>query len=252
MQTKTSRITLSYAINNLGVLLLFLVLVGCHKVEKTINEVKALQQLEITYDDYDVEFDQYNRSVYVDKNRDFMSGHYFVMYNNKVSEEFIVKGGLLDKLHKTFSPQGHLSKEVSYKNGYRDGTEKSYNKEGLVVSSAEYSKGKKIGDDLEYTEDGKALPKTKTINGITYTYSYHNGKLKMTTYLDKIDGIPYEIMLFYDHVETLQSAFAVREYDDPNKDSKFYILTDQLKISDSIDPKKEPEKMMKIYQQLQQ
>ncbi len=231
---------------------ILLALTSCHKVEKTINEVKSFQQIEITYDDYEVEIDQYKRSVYVDTERAFMSGHYFVMYQNKVSEEFIVKGGLLDGVHKIYTPQGQLSKEISYKNGYQDGTETAYNNEGRVIRTAEYKKGKKIGDDLEHTKDGKTLPKTKTIDGITYHYTYHNGKLKMTTYSDKIDETPYEIMLFYDHVEALQNAFAVRKYDDPNKDSKFYILTDQLKIADSIDPKKEPEKMMKIYQQLQQ
>ncbi len=218
-----------------------------------VNEVKALQQIEITYDDYHEEFDQYKRSVYVDKNRNFMTGHFYVMYKGKVSEELILKGGLLDGIHRIYSPDGYLSKELSYKNGYLDGAKRSFDKEGKVISSSVYTKGKIIGNEIEYSDSGKALTKTETKNGITYKHSYQGEKLRMTVYSDKIDGVEYEIMLHFDNVESLNAAFAIKEEASNSEgSSKFYILNNQLKIVDSISPKEEPEKMMEIYRFLQQ
>jgi len=234
-------------------LFILLYVTSCNRVEKAVNEVKALQQKQITYDDYEVKPDQYKRSIYVDQHRDFMTGHYFVMYNDKVSEEFIVKGGVLDGFHKIYNPEGFLTKELSYKNGYLDGTKKTFDRNGQVTSSSNYSKGKRIGDEVGFTEDGKVLTKTETINGKTYKHTYKNDKRKMTMYSDTIDGKEYEIMLHFDKVEVIDAAFAVRaNNDDTNISQKFYILNDQYKIVDSIAPKEEPEKMQQIFYMLQQ
>jgi len=234
----------------LVVLLLF---INCNRVEKAVNEVKALQRIQITYDAYNVEFDQYKRSVYVDTNRDFMTGHYFVMYNKKVSEEFTLKGGILDGIHRIYNPEGFLSKELPYKNGYLDGVKKSFNKTGQVISSSSYKKGKRIGDEIGFTEDGKMITKTETIAGKTYRHTYKNDKRKMTMYTDTIDGESYQIILHLSELEAIDGAFAVKENtDDSPVPSKFYILSDQYKIVDSISPKEEPEKMQQIFHLLQQ
>ncbi len=252
MACKKYKYNPSSLLSKASFLLIILCLISCNRIEKVVDEVKSLQKFEITYDDYDEEFDQYKRSVYVDKNRDFMTGHYYVIYNDKLSEEFVVKGGLLNGIHRTYHPSGYLSNELSYKNGYLDGTKKSFDSEGRVVSSTRYSRGKRIGNEIGYSHSGKELIKTETIKGITYHHSYQNEKLRSTKYLDKIDGVQYEIMLFFDNVESLKAAFAIKEEEDHNQDSKFYILNNQLKIVDSISPKKEPEKMMEIFHFLQQ
>lgn len=234
-------------------LILIVLLSSCNRVEKAVNEVKALQQIQITYDDYEVEIDQYKRSIYVDQNRDFMTGHYFVMYNKKVSEEFIVKGGLLDGYHRTYNPEGYLSQEHTYKSGYLHGTKKSFNNKGQVISSSNYEKGKRVGDEVSFTEDGKILTKTETINGKTYQHTYKNDKRKMTTYIDKIDGKAYTIMLHFNEVEVLNGAFAIKENNtDSDIPSKFYVLNDQYKIVDSISPQEEPQRMQQILYLLQQ
>jgi len=238
----------SFLFNKVSLLVIILYFISCNRIEKVVNEVKSLQKFEISYDDYDEEFDQYKRSVYVDKNRDFMTGHYYVMYNEKVSEEFVVKGGLLNGIHRTYNPTGYLSQELNYKNGYLDGIKKSFDSDGRVVSSSRYSKGKRIENEIGYSESGKELIKTETIKGITYHHSYHDEKLRSTKYSDKINGVQYEIMLYFDNVQSLKAAFAIKE----DQDSKFYILSNQLKILDSISPKKEPEKMMEILHFLQQ
>ncbi|GAA4273381.1 hypothetical protein GCM10022258_26750 [Aquimarina gracilis] len=226
---------------------------GCYEVEKAVTEIKALQQIEITYDDYEVEIDQYDRSIYLDKKREFMTGHFYVVYNEKVSEEFVLKGGVLDGIHRVYSPEGHLLKEQHYKNGYLDGVSKFFNKEGKVTGITNYSKGKIVGDRIGYTNNGKMLTKTETINGIAYEHSYRENKLKMTMYSDKIDGVSYQILLHYDNVESLDGAFAVKdENTGTGQPSMFYILNEQYKIVDSISPKEQPEKMMEIYYFLQQ
>jgi len=243
----------SYVSELLLVLLVSVLMTNCDRVEKVVNEVKALQQIKISYDDYDIEFDQYKRSIHVDKNREFMTGHYYVMYENKVSEEFIVKGGVLDGYHRVYTPEGYLTKELPYKNGYLHGLEKHFNKQGQLVGTVTYRKGKKTGNEFEYSDGGKELIKTETINGITYEHSYVNEKQKMTMYKDKIDGKSYEIMIHYNTLEVMDAAFAVRaDKDHLGKDAKLYVLDKQYKIIDSISPVEEPEKMQQVFNQLQQ
>jgi len=230
-------------------LVLFFFFSGCYEVEKAVTEIKALQKIKITYDDYNVEIDQYDRSIYLDTKKNFMTGHYFLIYNDKVSEEFVLKSGLLDGIHRVYSPEEYLLKELHYEDGRLDGVSTYFNKDGQVSRKINYKKGVQVGDDIVYANGGSTLVRKETINGIEYENSYKNNKLNSTTYLDEIDGVSYRIMLHYNYVEIIDGAFAIKEN---AKSPMFYILNDQYKIIDSISPKEEPQRMMEIYSLLQQ
>ena len=222
---------------------------SCEFVLDKKDEVLALQTKEITYDDYVYETDNLNQIVYLDNNRQRMNGHYIVMYNENISEEFKVKSGLLNGFLKNYYPEGTISKEKYYKNGKLHGESIFYTKEGSIYNRATYKNGMLVGENIGYDEKGNMISKRKFIDGIEYHHMYKGGKMVTSEFKKNIDGTVYDLIIKYDSFENILLVLGQRDYIDNSK--IFYVFDRNFKLIEAVDAEKEPSKVAYYFGLLQ-
>jgi len=221
--------------------LLIFTQISCEFVLDKKDDVLSLQTKEITYDDYTYETDNLNQIVYLDNNRQRMNGHYIVMYNENISEEFKVTSGLLNGFLKTYYPEGAISKEKNYKNGKLHGESIFYTKEGSIYNRATYKNGKLVGDDIRYDEKGEIISKRKFVEGIEYQHMFKDGKMVASEFKKNIDGTVYDLIVKYDAFENISLVLGQRDYLDNSK--IFYVFDRNFKLIEAVDSEKEPSKV---------
>jgi len=220
--------------------LLVFTILSCEYVIKNKNEVLALQKKNITYDDFTNEFNSFNQTVYFDKNRDRMNGHFTVMYKDKVSEEFEVKNGLLNGFLKNYYPEGVISKVFNYKNGKLHGESVFYLKDGNIHNKATYKNGKLFGDNIGYDKFGNVTSVRKIVEDIEYHHLYQDGKMILSQFKKNIDGTVYELMVKYDAFENISFVVGFRDYELNSK--TFYVFDKNFKLIEAVDAEQEPSK----------
>lgn len=225
-------------------IVLSLLLIGvtsCEFIMDSKDEVMALKNREITYDDFTYETDNFNQTVYLDLNRKRMSGHYMVMYNEKISEEFEVKSGLLNGFHKNYYPEGVISKVKNYKDGVLNGESIFYTKEGVIFKKGSYKNGKLNGDLTSYNEEGKIVSIRRIVDDIEYYHFYRDEKMILSEFKKNINGTVFDLIVRYDAFENIILAVGKRDYE---KDFiTLYAFDSQFKLIETINTEEEPTKL---------
>ena len=79
---------------NILYLLCILCLCSCNNIVDVVDEVKSLSKQTIDYNDYRYVIDKKDRRGYVTTENEIMNGHYVVLREGELYEEFQIKKGL--------------------------------------------------------------------------------------------------------------------------------------------------------------
>ena len=211
----------------LSILCLTLLVSSCNKV---IEEVQARNKKTITYSDFSYDVDSKNRRGYVDTLGKPMTGHYIVLRDSVIAEEFQVKDGFLNGVHNEYQ-QGQLIFERNYERNVKHGIQRSYWDEGPLKTEVTYEMGKRSSDLLGFSLEGDTIYRKMTEDRKVYEHFYTDGKRRATKFRKDIDGKKYYVVIVYDLFENVEAIFGK----DANSNKPvFYEMGEDLSLGEEI------------------
>lgn len=178
----------------------FLLLFGCLTIiscNRLIDEVKERQTQTISYSDYSYDIDSKNRRGFIDTDYKPMTGHYIVVHDSIVAEEFVVKDGFLNGVHKFYNKKGILVWEKNYRNNSRHGIQKTFYDTGSLKSEVTYTNGRRESDLIGYNPDGALVYRITTEGQTEYEHFYENDNRVASKFVKIVDGSKYDIVIMY-------------------------------------------------------
>lgn len=213
---------------------------ACKKVESQ-NASKI-----ITNDDYFISYEANDMKVYHNNDNTKMTGHYLVKSDSLTSEEFNVNNGLLNGLHKSYYPDGSLANTILYKEGKKNGEDIFYYNSGDVKRKSEFLENELTGKSIEYREDGSIYMEIEKENGKSHSKFFDHGKLIQEEYDIDYNNRTLGVSKVYDPSGDLKLSLGFIMVDNTMKDDILYILNENDKVVDSIDPKKDKMKAIQL------
>lgn len=242
-----------------AIVCLFLISIayGCSDVQ--LNKILDKQDYYIEYLTDDLEVYRYNDQT-------IMNGNFKIISNNSLKESFSVEDGVLFDAYKTYYPNGKIASHCYYENGIKNGEELLYYSSGKLKTKQSYKNNKKNESSISYYENGSVQRKTDSIGKTNYyaedgavymehssdnNYDqnkiYKNGKLHMEEYEYEHSSGLINVIKFYNEDGSVKKIIGLRFED---KNESMLILDKNHKILDSIDPKKDKVRIMKLLSEL--
>lgn len=233
---------------NQSLILLFtVILTSCIQFKTPQSEESVENDFEIiASDDYYISYDPNENKVYHHSDDSKMTGHYIVEKDAVRSEEFYVENGLLYKTFTTYYPDGSMANTIQYNNGIKNGEDIFYFKSGKVKRKSEYLNGEQKGKSTEFREDGSVYMEWEIENGKSRSKFFENGKLVHEEYDIDYNGRELGVSRVYDTTGKVKLSLGFVMVDNTMKEDVLYILDEQDKVVDSIDPNKDRMKAMQL------
>ncbi len=190
---------------------LSLLTLSCNEI---IEEVRQRQIETITYSDYTYDIDSKNRKGFLDKENKPMTGHFIVVHDSIKAEEFQLKDGFLNGLHRFYNREGALVWERHFSNNIRDGVQKSFYPTGELKSEVTYIEGRRESDKLGYAEDGTIIYRLTREGHREYEHFYINGDRRGSRFSKVIDGSYYDIIILYTAFGSVDAIFGKKKNSD--------------------------------------
>ena len=231
----------------LGLLLALVTLVGCNSGVQT--ETKQEKQT-IAYNQFELSVDSDNKKQYLDTLSNPLTGHFVVMRDTLISQEFQVENGQLNGVHIFYNGQGKITSEQNYLNGELNGESITYYpSNGNVRSKESYAAGQRTGEVLEYNVAGQLVSKKTTSEGIDYVHYYRDEKIIGSSFIQTIEAIEYDLLVTYDPFENVNRVLGQKTNTD--RGEWVYTFNQSFKLVDSVDMANDPQNAQLIYQILQ-
>ncbi len=239
-------------------LIISLFLFGCEEIitEKTINKR-----------DYYVEYTKDNREIYRFNDNTKMNGVFKVIYENALKESFSTRDGQLFDAYKTYHPNSMVASETGYLRGLKNGAEKTFYPSGKLQTEKTFRNGKKIKVSKSYYENGAIQSKTDSEgntkffdkNGSVLSQSntdhnkiFKDGKLRFEEYEYKDKIGPIMVMKSYQEDGSVSKILGMRMDNEMMSEENIFLLVldENHAITDSINPKQDMAKFMKVLKEL--
>ena len=211
---------------------------------KEVKEKKTTTT--ISPDEYFIEYGTNNPDVYYHANNARMDGHFVVKKDTLTKEEFGVSQGYLDGEFKSYYPNGKLANSIVYKKGRKDGKDIFYYQSGKVKRESVYADNKLIGISREYRENGEVYIEREYVDDKMVSRVYSNGLVAGEEFDLVVDGKNMSVSRMYDANGNLKLAVGFEMEDNTMKNDMLYILDENNRITDSIDPEKDKMKALQL------
>jgi len=235
--------------------LIYSCLDGEVSLNKTINK-----------EDYYVQFLGNDIEIYRYNDETKMNGNFNIISNNVLMESFIVENGSLSGSYKTYYPNGKVATECNYRKGIKYGEETLYYSSGKIKAKSSYRKNNRNNEAITYYENGNVKSQTDSL-GNTLHYSqegdvfmsqssnnnsdqnkiYRNGKLHMEEYEFEHSSGLINVVKFYNEDSSIKKIIGFRMEDE---NATLLFLDENHNFLDSLDAKKDMDKMMKLISEL--
>ncbi|MCH2489826.1 MAG: hypothetical protein MK211_06720 [Flavobacteriales bacterium] len=218
--------------------LCILCLCSCNNIVDVVDEVKSLSKQTIDYNDYRYVIDKKDRRGYVTTDNEIMNGHYVVLRDGELYEEFQIKKGFLHGVHIEYGKNGSIDTQKSYKHSYLDGPYFSYYPSGVLKYETAYKNGKINSAEIEYDANGKKSRVMETVDGVAYDHMYRNDQQLMSIYEKEIEDETFEIIMKYDNFQNIELILGKKTKE---KTPEFYVFDTNFEIVEIVNAQIDPQ-----------